>query len=133
MSKTLLDIKIKSTENFQKTSDKIGIIGGKKYECSTQVCGLQGNGFSAYFGAVILDNKEREITRKILWLEDFSSSQKKYSVVFSTPKDGYFVKIIYRINQETPVKSDCHYSLMPIEEIVCKEANEFTKENLQKI
>ena len=46
-------------------SPKKTISKGKKYEVVTEVVGKIGEPYSGYFGVVILNKKEREITTKV--------------------------------------------------------------------
>ncbi len=112
-------------------SPKKRIIQGKKYEVVTKVVGKIGEEYSGYFGVVILDQNEREITRKIQWLNDFSGTKKQIKVIFAAPEDGVSARIIYRINNETPVNSDCSYSLLPIEKVIFSEIDSSRPENFE--
>ena len=93
---------------------------------STEITGYKGKPHTAYFGIVVLDNDGKEIDRKIQWLNDFSGIRKKIRIVLKSPSQKAI--IIYRINAESPIKSDCHYELQSLDEISINEVDSSTDE-----
>jgi len=126
---SLSNVKLNEFKDIAYNSDKKTIISGKKYGTSTEVIGLKGKPYSAYFGIAILDKNENEISRKIQWLNDFSGTKKQIKVVFTAPEDSASARIIYRINNETPVNSDCSYSLLPLDKVSFSEVESTRTEN----
>jgi len=110
----MLDINLNSEESFVENSEIKNLIPGKKYILSTRVSGTKGESFSGYFGVIFLNKNKKEIGRKIHWLNDFSNSEKKLSIIFEAPSEKAL--FIYRINNETPIKSICKYVLLPTNE-----------------
>jgi len=119
----MLEISITSKEKFV-SSKKITIESDKKYLISSKSTGIFGEQYCAYFGVIMFDENDNEITRKIQWLNDFSGIEQTYKLVFTISKNVKYVKGIYRINEEVPIKSDCRYKLTPLEEIRFIETNE---------
>ena len=103
---------------FSQNSEQKNINKNQMYKISTQVIGKEGKPFCSYFGVVFLqDNKE--IDRKICWLNDFSGDKKKMEIICNAITDQ--IILIYRINQETPVKSKCSLEITPINEITVEQ------------
>jgi len=125
----LKEIALSPDENYVENSEKFLIVPGKKYNLSTKVKGIKGKLFCGYFGAVILNNKDREIARRIIWFNDYSAKPKNLEVIFLSPQNASNAIIIYRINQEVPVKSDCHFHILPIDKIKLNEAQKNAPEN----
>lgn len=96
------------------TSDKIPTIPNEKYVVSTDIVGFEGNPYSAYFGVAVFDKDNKEISRMIRWLNDFSGIKSKVTIVFTAPLVSEYVRLIYRINNETPIKCSCKYELTPL-------------------
>jgi hypothetical protein len=87
----------------------------QKFRVETEFTGLAGAPFSAYFGVIELDENNVEVNRKIQWLNDFSGTRSKIQLIFaSTTKT---IRIIYRINKETPRISDYRCKILPIEQV----------------
>ena len=104
--------------NSEKLSTKIG----KKYSVTTEFIGKKGYPYCGYFGVIYLDKKGKEVDRKIRWLNDFSGTKRKVSVITTATTEN--LVIIYRINVETPVKSPCEFFLLPFDEIEISEDSE---------
>jgi len=109
--KVILD----SLETLSVNSDIHTIDTNKKYVISTQYIGKKGKKFCAYFGVIILDKSGKEIDRKVRWLNDFSGVKKEATIIFK-PHTNKII-IIYRMNIESPMKSNCNYNLLPIEKV----------------
>ena len=116
MNDPLIHIVLDENQSFSFNSNKKTIISGTKYIASTEVIGINGYPFSAYFGILFFDDKGNEIDRKILWLNDFSGSKKRFSVIFKASTDE--AALAYRINSETPINSNCQYELLPVDDII---------------
>jgi hypothetical protein len=122
------------------SSSGIKVIPHKKYIVSTQVIGNKGCSYSAYFGVAFFDKVDEVIRsndgwkdgkgdfshyyeEKIRWLNDFSGTRRSFSIVFLCPERCSTAKISYRINDGTPVKSDCEYLVVPLDKITIIEAD----------
>jgi len=79
---------------------------------------------------VILDDNNKEIERKIQWLNDFTGTKKTFKIVFTAPTNH--VKIVYRINIETPIKSECEYYPKSINEVLLDEAPSHLNESFER-
>jgi len=99
------------------SSKEIKVEPEKKYLVITEVKGTKGESFSAYFGIVVLNEDGKEIARKIRWLNDFSGSNNKIELVVKIPPEGKKIIIIYRFNEETPLKSKCEYQIKSPDEV----------------
>jgi len=115
----IMEINSEGFKPISINSNPIKVLPGKKYQISTKVLGSKGTPFSAYFGVVFLNQKGEEVDRKIRWLNDFSGSENNVSLVTKAITDR--LTIIYRINLETPVKSDSFFKLLPTEEVTIKQ------------
>jgi hypothetical protein len=103
--------------NFQKVdsnSNILKVIPGRKYVITTEVRGISGKSYSAYFGVVFIRDGV-EVDRKIRWLNDFSNTKKKFRLIFEAKTEN--VILVYRINNETPIRSDCEFILLPIDKV----------------
>ncbi len=107
----MLDISISSKNNYSKNFKSSRGQEGIKYRITVNVEGFVGKPYSAYFGMVILNEKNKEMSRKIQWLNDFSGKKYQKSLVFSFPKDGKKMVSIIRVNSETPVKTETHLKI----------------------
>ena len=107
----LFQVKLSQNEEFSKNSKTIQVKHGSKYRLSTEIIGEKGNAFSAYFGVVFLNERLEEIERKIKWLNDVSGTKKNVNLIFEAKSEK--IIIVYRMNFETPVKSQCHYEILP--------------------
>ena len=87
----LKEITLNSKTNSVINSKIISVVPNTKYLVSTEVTGKKGEPFCALFGVVILDGNEKEIDRKIRWLNDYSGEKKEISIVFTAPTDKILV------------------------------------------
>jgi hypothetical protein len=124
----LKEISLKSEEKFVETSKRVKIEPDKTYSVGTTVAGYKGNLYIGYFGILIFNEQNREISRKIQWLNDFSGKEKFYQVIFTTPKNASHLRIVYRINDEVPITSNCKYFLLSVNQLKLHE-NANVKEN----
>jgi len=99
-----------------KNSNPIVVSEGQIYEVSTNVMGKIGEPYSAYFGVIFLDNNGIEKSRRIKWLNDFSGEKKSVKIIFKALTKK--ILLIYRINTETPISSECDFDLEPIDNLI---------------
>lgn len=123
----MISVVLKENESFDDSQSTIKVIENKKYIIKTEVSGFYGKPYSAYFGVILYEN-EKQIGRRIKWLNDFSGNKKKYEIIFITPTKCNSLRFIYRINKETPLQSKCSYEILPINKITLEE-NSDLKEN----
>lgn len=123
------EISLGSDKSSSINSEIITVKKGGKYVISTKYIGRRGSPFCAYFGVVFLNEEKNEIDRKIRWFNDFSGQLKDTSIVFKSPNNS--IMFIYRINAETDIKSQCSFSLLPIQQIVVSEIE--SKKHLQDL
>jgi len=98
------------------------------YKISTKVIGKSGKLFCGYAGIVLLEN-DIEVRRKICWFNDFSGQTKTHQVVFKATTSE--AMIIYRINNETPIKTECNFEITPIKDITIERTTD-TQEKYDK-
>jgi len=125
----MLEINLSENQSYTNSSDKIVIVPNRDYFVSTEVIGIKGRPFSAYFGVILFDQKNQEILRKKIWLNDFSGTKKEAKVFFTIPSSCSNIQLIYDINNKTLKKSACHYQILPIEKATIFEANPSRKHN----
>jgi len=127
-------VNVAKDENYVKDSAKCEIKPNQRYELLIETIGKRGWPYSAYFTVIIQDQFGKEITRFIRWLNDFSNVVKKNLMVFSAPTNTKTAIIGYRINVETPVKSDFEIELPDPASLEFKEVNEVEEsyDNLEK-
>lgn len=113
------DILLQSNEEFCPNSEIINVKHGNIYKVSTRTTGFKIQPFCAYFGIIILDHNNKEIERKIRWLNDTSMIEKETSIIFKATSER--IVLIYRINTETPRVSNCHYTVLPLENVTISE------------
>lgn len=99
---------------------------GHKYEIVTQIEGIKGEKFSAYFGVGIPYGNNQIKDVKIRWLNDFSKNQKVFRIIFKA--ESTKIIIFYRFNSLTPVKSNLEYNVLPIEKISFKQISNQVEE-----
>ena len=92
-------------------SPSIKVKPNQKYKASATFIGKKEQKNSGYFDVFIKDNNKIEILRLRRWLNDFSGTPKIYTIIFTTPQNSENVYVVYRINKNTPIKSDFEISL----------------------
>ena len=127
----MLNVNLDKHKELAVNSKKIDVIKGKKYEISTDVQGITGISNCGYFGVVFLDKNEKEKSRKIQWLNDFTGVKKKIKIICKVDCDK--VILIYRINSEVPVRSNCNFLITPINKINLIEIESETKDDFDTI
>jgi len=127
----MLDIDLKTGQTLLLNSEQFSVKKGHKYSISTDLVGIKGQPHSAYFGVIFLDNNNKEIDRKIRWLNNFSNKLTKLDLVFEAVTSK--IIFIYRINSETPSQGQCHFKLTPLEKINFKEEANSVPENFDHI
>ena len=83
----VLDLDIKKDESYDSISEKIDLLPEKVYSVQTTTTGHKGISYCSYFGVILFDKNNKEIIRRIKWLNDFSGERRTHSVVFKTPKN----------------------------------------------
>jgi len=120
--KKMQKFELNDNEELVINSPKKSVKTGKIYKSSIQAKGLQGEIFSACFGVVFLDNDGIEISRKIQWLNDFNNIEKTIEIIFKAISED--IVFIYRINNETPRKSNYKIEITPVDEIKISEVTD---------
>jgi hypothetical protein len=115
---------------------------------TTQVIGTEGSPYSAYFGLGFFDETDELIRsndgwkngrqdfshyneEKIRWLNDFSGTRRNFSIIFLCPERCSTAKVCYRINDSTPVRSDCKFMVIPLDKITITEADSYLEEDYE--
>jgi len=124
-----LEINLNSNQSYSESSEKIKIIPEKKYRIKTEIQGINGEAFCGYFCIIILDKNEKEISRKIQWLNDFSGNKNELEIIFQAPANSKNILVCYRINVETPLKSECHCKVLSPEKIQVSQVDLKTPED----
>ncbi len=126
ISKEIFDIRLSSDEGiFEK--ELRTVTKGKKYIITTEVIGLEGEKFSALFGVGVQYQKTRVKDIRIRWLNDFSGVKKNVSIVVRATDENLL--LFYRINAKTPVRSECHYQILPIKKVKLEELSSDVEES----
>jgi len=115
----LIDIEMNPYQKYVANSKLIPTIPGRKYVVSTTVVGIKGFALSAYFGIDIINHKNIDSDRRIVWLDDFSGNKKNIDISFTAMTAS--IRAVYRINYETRRRSKCKYLLLPLDHITFKE------------
>jgi len=122
-------VQLTDKDEFVWNSRNFNVIPHKKYKTSIIMKGEYETPYSGYFGMVMLDENNIEITRKIQWLNDFSGKENELQIICeSAPKTKQIV-IIIRINKETSKKSQCKIGFSELENINIEEVNQNVKED----
>ncbi len=124
MLQNMITKKVSKNESFSSDSGKFNVNGNQKYKATASVTGIQGNPYSAYFAVIMIDDREREIGRQIRWINDFTKNQKNYDLIFTTKPSSKYVVLGYRLNVETPVKSDLVLELQDPMNLALTESND---------
>lgn len=124
-------VKLTKTESLISQSDIFPCKIGKIYSITCEVIGIKGKPYTSYLGVINLDKKNQEIERKIEWLNDFSGTKKTINFHFRAQSDRMVV--IYRINNETKIKSDCEYKITPTNKISILEVPSHLEINFKSI
>jgi len=111
----MLEINLSKENSFLRNSNIINIKKDSKYKISTEIINFKSEPFSAYFGIIEVDKNNKEVRRIIKWLNGKSNVKKTINLVFKSKKDR--IILIYRINTETPINSDCKINVLQIDEI----------------
>ena len=126
ISKGIFDIRLSSDEAIYEKEFRT-VTKGKKYIITTEVIGLEGEKFSALFGVGVPYQKIKVKDIRIRWLNDFSGVKKNVSIVVRATDENLL--LFYRINAETPVRSECHYQILPIKQIKLEELSSDVEES----
>lgn len=126
ISKGIFDIRLSSDEAIYEKEFRT-VTKGKKYIITTEVIGLEGEKFSALFGVGVQYQKTRVKDIRIRWLNDFSGVKKNVSIVVRATDENLL--LFYRINSKTPVRSECHYQILPIKKVKLEELSSDVEES----
>jgi len=128
----MISIKLDENQSHTDQISKIPVDANKIFIASTEVCGYYGIPYSGYFGIIMYDD-DKQLGRRIKWLNDFSGKKKKYEIIFKTLPNCNQIRFIYRINNEVPIFSKCSYDILPIEQIKFEEGNITLKEDFELV
>lgn len=117
-------LKIKKDEFFSDNSARMTVRPNQKYSIITTITGKKGVPYCAYFFVILHDSQEREIVRRIRWITDFSGRPTEYKILFSALHGTENAIVGYRINSETPVKSDVEINLPQLSLMDLKEESD---------
>lgn len=123
MERTILQKSISKDNALSLNSQPFQVNDNTKYSVTTEVTISKGQPFSGYFVVIMMDNLNREIGRHICWLNTINNP-KKYTLTFTTKPKTNFLILGYRINVETPVKSDVEIKLQDLSTIEIRTSNE---------
>jgi hypothetical protein len=130
----VIEVSLAGDQGYSVTTADLPVIPDKKYAVSTKAAGISGQARCAFFGVILVNKSTKEpMGRRIRWLDDFTGKEKEFQVIFKVPADCGSLRIIYRINQQTPVKANCNFTILPIEQIKISEANPATRENYDRL
>jgi len=115
---------ISDSESFTLDSGRIEVQGNKKFKVSTSIVGKNGKTYSSYFTVMMLNANEREIGRKIRWINDFNGHKTIYELIFTTLPQTKYLVIGYRFNLETPVKSNLEMEIQDSHSLTLEESDE---------
>ncbi len=131
MKRIMLKMSLHSNNEFVSNSGIIIVKTGTKYIISTRVIHEKGEPFCAYFGVVFLDKDSKEVGRRIRWLNDAVGTEQTVNIISKALTDR--IVVIYRINSETPLTSECKYRLLPMSDISIVEADNELEENFEDV
>ncbi len=94
------EYKISPTEVISLTSHSYTVKHGKFYRTSCKIVGIEGESYCAYLGIVFLDENDKELGRRIRWINDFESVKKEYSIECKTDPRAKTARIIFRANRD---------------------------------
>jgi len=123
----LKSITVSKDNTFVLNSDKKRVFPNKTYKIIFKCVGMRGDPYSSYFSIFTLDSEGNEIKRFVKWINDFSENQKDYVLIFKTPDLTENIIIGYRINTETPVRSNVEINYEGFDSIRFEEVDETTE------
>ena len=97
---------IPKEEHFFDNSNKISIEPNQQYRIITNIIPIKGKPYSAWFGVLLLDSNDKEISRPMRWIDSFDGNEKKISFIFTTNPNARIAVITFRVNLATPIRSD---------------------------
>jgi len=115
--------KISKDEAFSNNAQKFPVKPNKKYKTSAKIIGKKGLPYSSYFMISIQGKDGEEIKEHIRWINDFGGNPKEYTIIFTTPPESKNVILGYRINLDTPVRSDIEIDLPSFHSVNLHEVN----------
>ena len=117
MERNFIQKKVSKDEEYSYTSKKFLVLPNKKYSVKFKVRAKAGKPYSIFFGAFLINKDDREITRFIRWINEFNSIEKEYSIIFTTPDDVETTKIVFRINNNSTVKSNVEIQIPDLSQL----------------
>jgi hypothetical protein len=126
----MIEVNVPLDETYASSSNTVAVQAGKKYAAYTKVAGINGEPHTAFFGVALFDGNDEVIKRKVVWLDDFSGTEKEYTIEFEAPNRCEKIKVLYRINKDTSTKSACKFRITPIKEVIVFERDDPEKNNL---
>jgi len=128
----VLEVALDEEEEYVVSSADHPVTPNKKYAVFTKVTGISGKPYCACFGVILLDGNKKANGRRIQWLNDFSGKEQEYRVIFQVPAGSKSIRMIYRINKQTPASSNCKFKILPLKEINLSEASPEAVESYDK-
>jgi len=98
-------LKIPKNDIFVLNSKNISIKKNQQYQLKTNIKAIKGLKYSAYVFVILLDDLGNELSRHISWINKIGNESNPYEIIFFTNISESAI-IGYRINHETPVKSE---------------------------
>ena len=128
------NIVVSKNNSFGLESNPINVEPSTQYQLTIDTVGKKGEPYSGYFAVILLNADNIEIKRHIRWFTDFSGSSKSYRIVFSSTSDSSKVIVCYRINSETPVKSDFEIELQDMASLELRQTHDQSEDfdNIEK-
>jgi len=106
MNEQKIKKKITKDEKFFDNSNKISIEPNQQYRIITNIIPIKGRPYSAWFGVILFDSNDKDISRHIRWIDLFDGKEKNYSIIFTTNPKARIAVITFRVNLATPIRSD---------------------------
>lgn len=109
----MLEVDLPTAEaGYAYSSSLKRVASGRKYVMSVEAVGISGRPYCAFFGVNLFDAENKRIGKIIRWLNDFSGEKKEFLIIFEPPAECKNVRLIYRVNKDSLVKTPCHYSIL---------------------
>jgi len=111
----LIEHNIKKTQPLRLAGIKQKVEQGKYYKTTFEFLGKKGQEYSAYVGIVLQDSENKEILRRVIWLNDFSGFKKMYTIICRAEPKTSNMTLIARANCDNTNNSDLQIQLSKIE------------------
>jgi len=103
---TLISYEIRPTDKLQFTSEAFAVDPTNVYQLKAGVTGFNGSKGNAYIALIFLDSDNRELGRRVRWIDDFTGALKEYIIQARPPNGTRRAVAAYRINTELPPNRD---------------------------